>query len=85
MIYRRVLGYYGGGPKEPDEDAFGEFPSLIEICLSLKLLLDLTRLLSDLADMRKALLIDKDKESIKLPKGIKSGRDWGVGPEEIVF
>jgi len=58
---------------------------LIEICLSLKLLLDLTRLLSDLADMRKALLIDKDKESIKLPKGIKSGRDWGVGPEEIVF
>jgi len=84
MIYRRVLGYYGGGPKEPDEDAFGEFPSLIEICLSLKLL-ELTRPLSDWADMRKALPIDKDKESIKLPKGIKSGRDWGVGPEEIVF
>ncbi|GAA5829915.1 hypothetical protein JCM5353_006112 [Sporobolomyces roseus] len=58
MIYRRVLGYYGGGPKEPDEDAF---------------------------DMRKALPIDKDKESIKLPNGMKSGRDWGVGPEEIVF
>jgi len=24
MIYRRVVGYYGGGPKEPDEDAFGK-------------------------------------------------------------
>ncbi|GAA5900639.1 GNAT family N-acetyltransferase [Sporobolomyces salmoneus] len=58
MIYRRVIGYYGGGPKEPDEDAF---------------------------DMRKALPIDKDKESIRLPKGIKNGKDWAVGPEAIVF
>ena len=24
-VYRRVIGYYGGGPKEPDEDAFGTF------------------------------------------------------------
>ncbi|GAA5941833.1 GNAT family N-acetyltransferase [Sporobolomyces koalae] len=58
MIYRRVIGYYGGGPREPDEDAF---------------------------DMRKVLSIDKKKDSIRLPKGIKSGRDWAVGPEEIVF
>jgi len=36
-------------------------------------------------DMRKVLPIDEHKESIQLPKGIKSGRDWGVGPEEIVF
>ncbi|GAA6025897.1 hypothetical protein JCM11491_001729 [Sporobolomyces phaffii] len=28
MIYRRVVGYYGGGPREPDEDAFGESPPL---------------------------------------------------------
>ncbi|GAA5953918.1 hypothetical protein JCM3765_000691 [Sporobolomyces pararoseus] len=58
MIYRRVVGYYGGGPREPDEDAF---------------------------DMRKALPIDKDNESIKLPKGIKSGKEWAVGPDAIVF
>ncbi|GAA5883388.1 hypothetical protein JCM16303_006724 [Sporobolomyces ruberrimus] len=58
MVYRRVIGYYGGGPKEPDEDAF---------------------------DMRKSLPIDTEKESIKLPKGIKHGKDWAVGPEAIVF
>ncbi|GAA5993166.1 hypothetical protein JCM5350_005392 [Sporobolomyces pararoseus] len=58
MIYRRVVGYYGGGPREPDEDAF---------------------------DMRKALPIDKEKESIKLPKGVKSGKEWAVGPDAIVF
>lgn len=28
MIYRRVRGYYGGGPGEKDEDAFGASCSL---------------------------------------------------------
>ncbi|GAA5846532.1 hypothetical protein JCM3766R1_002521 [Sporobolomyces carnicolor] len=57
-VYRRVIGYYGGGPKEPDEDAF---------------------------DMRKCLPIDKERESLKLPPGIKDGKNWAVGPEAIVF
>lgn len=34
MIYRRVVGYYGGGPKEPDEDAFGESPSSVSAHLT---------------------------------------------------
>ncbi|GAA6064010.1 hypothetical protein JCM10212_001405 [Sporobolomyces blumeae] len=57
-VYRRVKGYYGGGPREPDEDAF---------------------------DMRKALPIDEQGESLILPNGIKDGRDWAVDPEDIVF
>lgn len=32
IIYRRVQGYYGGGPKQADEDAFGT--SLLPASLS---------------------------------------------------
>lgn len=28
IIFRKVRGYYEGGPREPDEDAFGESLSL---------------------------------------------------------
>ncbi|GAA5999383.1 peptide alpha-N-acetyltransferase complex B subunit NAT3 [Rhodotorula paludigena] len=58
MIYRRVRGYYGGGPGEKDEDAY---------------------------DMRKALPRDSNGASVKLPPGVKDGRDVVVEPEDIVF
>lgn len=31
MIYRRVQAYYGGGPGEKDEDAYGEFGSSLSL------------------------------------------------------
>lgn len=41
MIYRRVRGYYGGGPGEKDEDAYGasEMTFLCSFCLFIELIL----------------------------------------------
>lgn len=35
MIYRRVQAYYGGGPGEKDEDAYGAYRPLRE-CFTLR-------------------------------------------------
>lgn len=33
VIYRRVIEYYGGGPNEPDEDAYGKARPTLSVCL----------------------------------------------------
>lgn len=71
-VFRRVLGYYGGGVRDTEEDAFGR----CDVALFMSILGILIERL--FADMRKPCRRDKDsKLSIK-----GGGRHRLVTPEE---
>lgn len=89
MIYRRVQAYYGGGPGEKDEDAYGACRLIGNALTCVGWNPDAVLMLpygSDLrTDMRKSLPRDSEKESVRLPAGFSSGRDVVCQPEDIVF
>lgn len=81
IVFRRVKDYYGGGPKGRDEDGFGQ--SLSRSLFAAREADSQERV--GMIDMRKPLPRDRHKVSVRLPQGVKDGREVVCRPEDVVF